>query len=139
MARVSLPRISQVLEERQHKIDDNLKKAEAYREDAEIAAAAYTKAQEEGRANAHAIMMETHNRIAEDMVAKQKKLSEELEAEIKAAEGRIIAAKEIAMADIDEVAFEVAMNTTEKILGLAGLIANPSHCTKSLLIFELVH
>ena len=117
MARVSLPRISQVLEERQHKIDDNLKKAEAYREDAEIAAAAYTKAQEEARANAHAIMMETHNRIAEDMAAKQKKLSEELEAEIKAAEGRIIAAKEIAMADIDEVAFEVALNATEKILG----------------------
>ena len=99
------------------KIDDNLKKAEAYREDAEIAAAAYTKAQEEARANAHAIMMETHNRIAEDMAAKQKKLSEELEAEIKAAEGRIIAAKEIAMADIDEVAFEVALNATEKILG----------------------
>ena len=62
-------------------------------------------------------MMETHNRIAEDMAAKQKKLSEELEAEIKAAEGRIIAAKEIAMADIDEVAFEVALNATEKILG----------------------
>lgn len=117
MSRVSLPRISQVLEERQHKIDDNLKKAETYREDAKIAAEAYTKAQDEARANAHAILMETHDTIAKEITLKQDELSERLEAEIKAAEDRIAAAKEVAMTAIDEVATDVALNTSEKILG----------------------
>ena len=117
MSRVSLPRISQVLEERQHKIDDNLKKAESYREDAQIAVKAYTKAQDEARANAYAILVETHNSIAKENTAKQEKLSERLEAEIKAAEHRIAAAKEVAMAAIDKVATDVALSTSEKILG----------------------
>ena len=117
MSRVSLPRISQVLEERQHKIDDNLKKAESYKENAEIAAEAYKKAQEEARANAYAIILETHNRIAEEMTAKQNDLSMRLEAEIKAAEDRIAAAKEVAMVAIDEVATEIAQASSEKILG----------------------
>ena len=117
MSRVSLPRISQVLEERQHKIEDNLKKAESYREDAAIAAKSYTKAQEEARTNAYAIIIETHKRIAMDIAEKQEELSEKLEKEINVAEDRIQAAKEIAMAAIDKVATDVALNTTEKILG----------------------
>ena len=117
MSRVSLPRISQVLEERQHKIEDNLKKAESYREDAAIAAKSYTKAQEEARTNAYAIIIETHKRIAMDIAEKQEELSENLEKEINVAEDRIQAAKEVAMAAIDKVATDVALNTTEKILG----------------------
>ena len=106
MSRVSLPRISQVLEERQHKIEDNLKKAESYREDAAIAAKSYTKAQEEARTNAYAIIIETHKRIAMDIAEKQEELSERLEKEINVAEDRIQAAKEVAMAAIDKVARE---------------------------------
>ena len=117
MSRVSLPRISQVLEERQHKIEDNLKKAESYREDAAIAAKSYAKAQEEARTNAYAIIIETHKRIAMDIAEKQEELSEKLEKEINVAEDRIQAAKEVAMAAIDKVATDVALNTTEKILG----------------------
>ena len=117
MSRVSLPRISQVLEERQHKIDDNLKKAESYREDARIAAEAYTKAQEEARANAHAIIMETHNSIAKEISEKQDELSARLEVEISAAEKRIAAAKEVALAALDEVATDITLKTSEKILG----------------------
>jgi len=119
MSRISLPRISQVLEERQHKIDDNLKKAVSFKEEAEIAAEAYTKAQAEVREEAHAIIMETHTQITDNMATKQAELAEELEAEIKAAEGNIIDAKVIAMAVIADVATEVALSTTEKISGEA--------------------
>ena len=117
MSRVSLPRISQVLEERQHKIDDNLKKAEAFKEGAKAAAAAYTKALAEARADAHAIMLETHNHIADDAAKKQAELSEELEAEIKAAEGRILDAKNAAMAGLGDVSAEVALSAAEKVSG----------------------
>jgi F-type H+-transporting ATPase subunit b len=117
MSRVSLPRISQVLEERQHKIDDNLKKAGSLKEEAEVAAAAYTKAQAEAREESYKIILETHNQITDIMATKQAELSEELEAEVKAAEKRIFDAKEITMARIEDVATEVALNATEKISG----------------------
>ena len=117
MSRVSLPRISQVLEKRQHKIDDNLKKAESFKEEAEAAAAAYTKTLDEARADAHAIMLKTRNRIADDAAKKQSELSDELEAEIQAAEGRIFDAKNTAMAGLGDVAAEVALYAAEKIYG----------------------
>jgi F-type H+-transporting ATPase subunit b len=117
MSRVSLPRISQVLEERQHKIDDNLKKAVFFKEEAGIAAAAYTKAQAEAREEAYAIIVETHNQISDNMATRQAELAEELEADIKAAEERITNAKKIAMTNIGDVATEVALSTPEKIFG----------------------
>ena len=43
-------------------IDDNLKKAESHKEEAEIAAATYT-VSSEARADAYAIIMETRSRI----------------------------------------------------------------------------
>ncbi len=117
MSRVALPRISQVLEERQHKIEDNLKKAETLKEEAEAAAEAYEKALAEARAEAHGIMLETHNRIAEEAAKKQAELGAELEAEIKAAEARILDAKNAAMAGLSEVATEVAISAAEKVSG----------------------
>ncbi len=117
MARGVLPRISKVLEERQHKIDDNLKKAETLKEEAEAAAAAYEKALSEARAEAHGIMLETHNAIAQEAANKQAELGAELEAEIKAAEERINQAKTAAMASLGEVAAEVALSATEKLSG----------------------
>ena len=117
MTRVSLPRISETLAERQHKIDDNLKKAESYKEEAEIAAATYTRSQAEARADAYAIIMKTRSRISDDIATKKAELDEELESEIKSAEERISYAKEIAMASIADLATEVAITTTEKISG----------------------
>ncbi|MBL6933166.1 MAG: F0F1 ATP synthase subunit B' [Rhodospirillales bacterium] len=117
MAKVALPRISQVLEERQHKIEDNLKKAENLKEEAEVAAQAYEKALAEARAEAHGIMLETHNRIADEAAKKQAELSRELEAEIQDAEARILEAKNTAMAGLSEVASEVALCAAEKVSG----------------------
>lgn len=117
MSRVALPRVSQVLEERQHKIEDNLKKAETLKAEAEAAAEAYEKALADARAEAHGVMLETHNRIAEDAAKKQAELSAELEAEISAAEARIEEAKNTAMASLSDVATEVALSATEKVSG----------------------
>jgi F-type H+-transporting ATPase subunit b len=119
MSHVSLPRISQVLEERQHKIDGNLKKAETLKDEAEIAAATYAKAQAEAREDAHAIILEARRRITDDMTMKQNELSDELEAEIKAAERRILAAKRTAMEGIEDVSTEVAQDSIEKFSGVS--------------------
>lgn len=117
MSRVALPRISQVLEERQHKIDDNLKKAETFKGEAEAAAQAYEAAVAAARAQAHSIMLETHNAIAEKAAQTQSEVSAKLEAEIKAAEDRIGEAKQSAMEGLSDVAAEVALSAAQKVSG----------------------
>jgi len=117
MSRVALPRISQVLEERQHKIDDNLKKAETFKEEAEAAAQAYEAALTAARSEAHGVMVETHNRIAEQAAKTQGEVSAKLDAEISAAEGRIHEARDAAMAALSDVAAEVALSASEKLSG----------------------
>jgi len=117
MSRVALPRVSQMLEERQHRIEDNLKKAESLRQEAQAAAESYEKSLTEARTKAHGIMIDTANRIAEESARQQARLSESLDLETKAAEQRINDAKDKAMASLDDIAGEVALAAAEKISG----------------------
>ncbi len=117
MSRVALPRVSQILEERQHRIDDNLNKAEALKQEAEAAAEAYEKSLAEARAEAHRVMIDTINGIAEEAARQQAALGKNLDAETRAAEQRIGEARDAAMASLGEVAGEVALATAEKLTG----------------------
>lgn len=117
MSRVALPKISQVLEERQHKIDDNLKKAETLKKEADAAAQAYETALAAARTQAHGIMLETHNAIAEKAAQTQAEVSARLEAEISAAEASILEAKQKAMGELSHVAAEIAHSAAQKVSG----------------------
>ena len=117
MSKVALPRITQILEERQLRIEDNLKKAENLKKEAEAAAQAYEKSLAEARAEAHGIMIDTGNRIAEDAARAQAALSETLDQETLAAEQRISAARDDAMDSLGYVAGEVAQAAAEKLTG----------------------
>ena len=119
MSKLALPRVSQILEERQHRIEDNLKKAESLRQEAQAAADSYEKALAEARTTAHGIMIDTTNRIAEEAARQQAKLNENLDLETKAAEQRINDAKDKAMASLGDIANEVALAAAEKITGEA--------------------
>jgi len=117
MSRVALPRVSQILEERQQRIEDNLTKAESLRQEAQAAAEAYEKSLAEARAEAHGVMIDTINRIAEEAARQQAALSENLDKETGAAEQRIGEARDAAMASLGDVAAEVALATAEKLTG----------------------
>ena len=117
MAKVALPRVSQILEERQNRIDDNLKKAEKLKQEADVAAAAYEKSLSEARAEAHGIMTETGNRIAEDAARQLATLNEKLDQETRAAEKRIGKARDEAMESLGDIAGEVALSVAEKLTG----------------------
>ena len=64
MARVALPRIGQVLEERQDRVNDNLEKAGALKAEAESVAEAYEGALADARAEAQAIVHQAAERMA---------------------------------------------------------------------------
>lgn len=119
MAKVALPRVTHVLEERQNRIEGNLEKAEVLRSQAHTAAEAYEESLTAARHAAQAVLSEARDRIAADAAARQAELGERLTAEIAAAEARITDAKQSALADIRAVAGEVAESVTQRLTGQA--------------------
>ena len=117
MARVALPHISDVLEEREFKISDALRKAEGLRDDAEDAAAEYEKMMADARAKAQEEVRAVRERAAAEAAKRHAELNERLAAEIAAAEGRIAAARDTAVASVREIAEELSAAAIERLLG----------------------
>lgn len=117
MARVALPRISDVLEEREFKISDALRKAEGLRDDAEDAAAEYEKMMADARAKAQEEVRAVRERAAAEAAERHAELNERLAGEIAAAEGRIAAARDKAVAGVREIAEELSAAAIERLLG----------------------
>ena len=117
MTRFIIPKISEVLEERQHRIDDNLKRAENFQSSAEVAASAYKRTLADAHAAAHKIVLDANKSISDNAAKKQDELSREMELEIKSAESRIMEEKKVAMQGINEVASEIALDIAEKVYG----------------------
>jgi F-type H+-transporting ATPase subunit b len=117
MARVALPKIGAVLDERQRKIDDNLDKAAQLKAEAEAAVAAYEQALAESRANAHAVIKETADRLGREAEERHRDLSARLAEQIKAGEDRITAAKNAALAGVREAAADLAGAVVARLIG----------------------
>ncbi|MCH7956887.1 MAG: F0F1 ATP synthase subunit B' [Proteobacteria bacterium] len=117
MTRVALPRIGHVLEERRHKIDQNLEKAESLKGDAEAAAAAYEGAMADARARAGTVLSDVREGAARDAAERQAELGARLHADIQEAEAGIAEARDKAVAGIRDLAAEVAHSAAEKLAG----------------------
>ena len=118
MARVALPRISEVLETRAERIRDDLDKAAALKSEAEAAMASYEKLRAEARAQALAMMRETSARLAEAAAARQAELAGALNAKTKEAEASIAKAKREATVSLKSVAAETARAAASRLVGL---------------------
>ena len=118
MAKVALPKVSEVLDERQKRIDDNLDKAQQLKAEAEAAVKEYERALDEARNNAKARIQETRDRLAEESHKRHEELAARLEKEIAEGEDRIARAKAEALAGVRDVAVEVTRSATEKVAGL---------------------
>lgn len=117
MARVALPRIADVLEARKSRIDADLEKAAALRDEAQAAKDAYEKAQAEARAKAHALTAAAADRAAREAAERQQALAAKLAAQTRDAEARIAEARAQALAHTHTIAAEVARDAVRKLLG----------------------
>lgn len=115
MAKVALPRVGQVLEERQNRIDDNLEMAGSLKQEAEAAAEAYQKSFASARAEAQAVIRQVADEVSADASKKAEALSAKLAEEVKTAEAKIVAAKETALAGLRDVAVDVAGEIAKKL------------------------
>jgi len=117
MSKVALPKIGQVLDARAIKITADLDRATKLKDEAAGVLAAYEKALADARAQAQATIKAVSERMQKDAEAREGALAKKLVADTEAAEGRIKAARDQAMASLSQVAAEITRAAAEKLIG----------------------
>ena len=120
--RVSVPKISDALEARQKRIDDNLSRAEELKKEAVAALEAYEVSLADARSEAQRVILEANAKLAEEARVREAESSEALIKRIAKSDANISAAMDEAIANIRSVAVEVSMSAAER---LTGEVPNP--------------
>jgi F-type H+-transporting ATPase subunit b len=115
--RIVLPRMSGMLEARQHKIDNDLTRAAALRDEAEAVLAECEKTMADAQEEAHAMLRQVEEEAAAKTEAEIEKVNERLAKETADAEASIGEAKEEAYENLKSVVSELALTATEKVVG----------------------
>jgi F-type H+-transporting ATPase subunit b len=123
-ARIFLPRIGGIIEERRNRIADDFDQAADFKRQAEEAEVAYKQSLSDAKARAAQIASETRARLDAEIAEMQAETDERLEADIAAAEQRIQATASAAANAIREAAAE-----TTKALVSALIDETPSDDT----------
>ncbi len=118
MSRVALPKIADVLEERQERIESDLGKAEQLKTEAEAVRADYEKAVAEARASAHALSKDASDDVAAKAAEAETEAAKKSAEQMKRAEARIANAKRSALEGVRTVAKDVSTDAVRKLIGV---------------------
>jgi len=115
--RLVLPRMNQVMETRQQKIDDDLARAERLRNDAAAVLADYEKTLAGARGEAARLMKEASEAAAQEQAERLAAFNAELAARTAEAEDRIAWAVTEAESSLRSIAIDAAGQVSAKLLG----------------------
>ena len=117
LTRGALPKIAGVLEARQSKIDDDLERATQLEQDAKEILAAYDESLQKARDEAQDVARQAAEEMAAEAARQHDELAARLDADVKAAEGRIAEALKAALGNIRQVATEAARAAARRLIG----------------------
>jgi len=117
MARVALPRIATVLEERRDRIANDLAQADQLRRETDQAIAAYEKALADAKARANAIAQETRDKLNDELERERKQLEQQIAEKVEQAEAEIARTKAEALSHVEEIARDTTATLVEQLLG----------------------
>jgi F-type H+-transporting ATPase subunit b len=117
MAKVALPRIERIIEDRRNRLDEDLEKAAQMKSEAEAVIHAYQKALADARLSAQAVVKETIDRLAADAAERQRAANTEIAKRTAEAEARIAAAKNQALGEVRTIAVDVARAAAARLTG----------------------
>jgi F-type H+-transporting ATPase subunit b len=117
MAKLAIPRIERVIDERRNRVESDLDKAGQMKSEAEAVIAAYEKALADARHQAQLTMKETSDKLAALAAERQRQAGAVIAERTGIAEKRIAAAKSAALADLGGVAIDVARSAAAKLIG----------------------
>jgi F-type H+-transporting ATPase subunit b len=115
--KVALPRVGDVRARRRERIEDDLKKAEALKAEAEAALAEYQAVIAEASQKARDALRDAAHEASEDAARQRDALSERLAAEADAAQARIEAETKRVLGDIGIIATEIAQLAASRLAG----------------------
>lgn len=118
VSKIAVPRISEVLSEREERIADDLDKAETLKKEAEQVRAEYEKALTEARDMAHAATREAQDAAAKSGAKLEAESHAKIAGMLKDAETRIAAARAEAVGNVRSVARDVAGDAVTKLIGV---------------------
>jgi F-type H+-transporting ATPase subunit b len=127
MARIALPAIGQVIEQRMAKEAEDLDHASAAKADADNLAESYNRVLAEARAELQAVMAAASAEIAAKATARQHEVGMQIAGRLAAAETRIAEASKAAMAEISDVAAGLVPELTAR---LAAVKITPAEAKK---------
>ena len=119
MARIALPRIADVLEQRQNRIASDLDKAQELQADSEKTLADYEAQLAQARAAAQSVLAEKAAGSAAEAERQGAKIAERLNQEANEAAARISASQAQALNEVRSVAAELAAEAATKLIGVA--------------------
>jgi F-type H+-transporting ATPase subunit b len=117
MAKLAIPRIERVIDERRDRVENDLDKAGQMKSEAEAVITAYEKALADARHQAQLTMKETSDKLAALAAERQRQAGAVIAERTSIAEKRIAAAKSAALADLRGVAVDVARSAAAKLIG----------------------
>lgn len=117
LARVALPRIGEVIEERKDRVQRDLDAAERFKSETDAALAAYEKALSDARQKASSMAKDVREKLATETEKERTSVENQLAAKLSEAEARIAETKSKALTSVDEIAAETASAVVTKLLG----------------------
>ena len=120
LSRVALPRIGNVLAERNDAISNDIEQAALYKRRAEEAEAAYNAALAQARDEAHKIAAETKKQIDKELATLLAKADAEIAVRSEESEKRIVEIRDSAARSVEEVARSTAAEIVRAFLPEAG-------------------
>jgi F-type H+-transporting ATPase subunit b len=119
MARVALPRIGSILEQRRLRIADDLAQAQRLKSESDAEIAAHENALNEARNRAQMLANERRARASAEAEVRRKQVDAKLSHHISEAERAIAATRSAAMTNVRGIASETASAIVERLIGAA--------------------
>lgn len=117
LSRFTLPKIGEVIEKRQQRIQRDLDEAHRLKSETEKALAAYEEALAAAKLKAGGIAKETREKLAGEVEAQRQKVERQLAQTLADAEARIAKTKSTAMAEVGKIAGETATAIVDRLIG----------------------
>tara|TARA_B100000686_G_scaffold349038_1_gene441497 strand:- start:534 stop:1028 length:495 start_codon:yes stop_codon:yes gene_type:complete len=114
--KIALPRVADILLERQEKIEEDLRKAEQFKNEADKAIALYETSLANARDEALSLIKDANNKISAEAAIKHESLSKKIKSDMAEAEERIEKARIQALENMQNVAIDVASAATNHLL-----------------------
>ena len=117
MWRIAVPKITDALEARQKRIDNNLERAAELKKEAEAAIETYEKSLAKAHSDAEIVIAKANASLAKMISSREAELSDKLQSKIAESEASIAAGINAAAETLRSVAIEVTLEATERLVG----------------------